>query len=98
MTETSQATVNPHMPPEGVEGNRAFSARWDIGTPDSEGFQKKVTLRVDYHKGHGYRAVLSTIEVQQRGVIVSEKFSFRDPACWSTRRPRADSAARSSSR
>lgn len=81
MTEAPQATMpTPNAEPELVTRiDRVLIARWDVGVPDAEGFQKKAQLHVGYYKGHGYRAVLTTTEVKDEGVIVSEKFSFRDP-------------------
>ncbi|WP_433635472.1 hypothetical protein [Nocardia sp. CA-120079] len=55
-TETQQ--TGPLEIPRRDPGDRLLTASWPVGPMAESGEQKRATLKVSYHKGTGYRAIL----------------------------------------
>lgn len=75
-TETQQNS--PAADPRRDTDDRFITASWPVGPRNESGEQKRATLKVMYHKGTGYRAILATMHetIHEYGVSQRMNLSF----------------------
>jgi hypothetical protein len=78
---TTQPPQNTPLADPRVEADpedRDMTASWPVGPPAKSGEQKRATLKVLYHKGTGYTAILATMHetIMEYGVSTRLNLSF----------------------
>jgi len=80
-SSTLRPTATPNDKDERIVEQRTIREFWSLGQPDSDGWQWKACLRVQYFTGREYTAVLSAVHVQNKdGYSVEVSAPLTDPS------------------